>query len=600
MTIFIQELNSKGPAHLTAVHNQHYTPRIPTKNKSFHTQSTLSSSILSFLTMSHTGTATTTISLSYGSSSAGYAPKVNDPSLLKRTAQPFTPDSINAERFIPQHKRVQWDAIPSNIIVSVPSRQTKTIDPLLYWIYNPANRRSQFDGSTINLLNHIYDCVQYLEMCYFAHQSPIFGRQMLSSYSIHIQQQYQVILQKQAAVKALESKLTFFSQLETAQPSIEAIIESNRSNGTVFTENRVIQTTPESLAKVCDEIQSLTEGYNGAGISDSDAALQLKGCQEMVCKDYLSKMQMLMDIERLQANEDMTAYDMYSLQFEHIEIPHPQSTAKKCYPCSKMEQHAGKKGPKSMSSMCAYHSNLMHSSQYTGVGSFPLLEKTQGYNKASIVRARSQFSVLKTHLYEISEYREKKDQKIIGYLKVPGIAENRPLVSVGDLLRLRFGREEVLAEVGAMTIKTETIMLFLPIPCKWTCFPMYFRGIMNPKNLPRDFIGHHGGSADIGRFDIRFGLFSSRAHDIFKEVFRKAVVDSFDQVVRVTAPTPFLKHTQKKSVRRPHLGIAEWAHDLNAEQKHAVFDIVRKNHGEAPYIIYGAYAISISLVMHIA
>ena len=600
MTIFIQELNSKGPAHLTAVHNQHYTPRIPTKNKSFHTQSTLSSSILSFLTMSHTGTATTTISLSYGSSSAGYAPKVNDPSLLKRTAQPFTPDSINAERFIPQHKRVQWDAIPSNIIVSVPSRQTKTIDPLLYWIYNPANRRSQFDGSTINLLNHIYDCVQYLEMCYFAHQSPIFGRQMLSSYSIHIQQQYQVILQKQAAVKALESKLTFFSQLETAQPSIEAIIESNRSNGTVFTENRVIQTTPESLAKVCDEIQSLTEGYNGAGISDSDAALQLKGCQEMVCKDYLSKMQMLMDIERLQANEDMTAYDMYSLQFEHIEIPHPQSTAKKCYPCSKMEQHAGKKGPKSMSSMCAYHSNLMHSSQYTGVGSFPLLEKTQGYNKASIVRARSQFSVLKTHLYEISEYREKKDQKIIGYLKVPCIAENRPLVSVGDLLRLRFGREEVLAEVGAMTIKTETIMLFLPIPCKWTCFPMYFRGIMNPKNLPRDFIGHHGGSADIGRFDIRFGLFSSRAHDIFKEVFRKAVVDSFDQIVRVVAPTPFLKYTQKKSVRRPHLGIAEWAHDLNAEQKHAVFDIVRKNHGEAPYIIYGAYAISISLVMHIA
>lgn len=550
--------------------------------------------------MDNTSTATTTTSISYGSSNAGYAPKDNEPSPLKRTAQPFTPDSINAERFIPQHKRVQWDIIPSNIIVSVPSRQTKTIDPLLYWIYIPANRRSQFDGSTINLLNYIYDCVQYLEMCYFSHQSPIFGRQMLSSYSNHIQQQYQVILQNQAVVKGLESKLTFFSELETAQPNIEAIIESNRSSGTIYTENRAIQTTPESLAKVCDEIQSLMDGCHGADMTDSDAALQLKCCQEMVCKDYLSKMHMLMDIERLQANEDMTAYDMYSLQFEYIEIPHTQSTVKKCQPCFNMKKNAGKRVMRNVASWCAYHSNLMQSSRYSGVESLPKLEQSQGYNKASIVRSRSQFNVLKAHLSEISEYRERKDQKIIGYLKVPGIAENRPLVSVGDLLRLRFGSEEVLAEVGAMTIKTETIMLFLPLPSKWRCSPMYLTGLMNPKNLPREFLGRHGGSAAIGRFDIRFGLFSSRAHDIFKEVFRKAVVDSFDQIVRVVAPTPFLKHTQKKSVRRPHLGIAEWAHDLNAEQKHAVFDIVRKNHGEAPYIIYGAFAISICPVMHVA
>ncbi len=78
-----------------------------------------------------------------------------------------------------------------------------------------------------------------------------------------------------------------------------------------------------------------------------------------------------------------------------------------------------------------------------------------------------------------------------------------------------------------------------------------------------------------------------RAHDIFNSVAKVAVSNTIDQVVRVMAPTPFLENIKKKTVRRPHTGISEWANDLNSEQKHAVFDIVRKNHGEAPYCIYG-------------
>ena len=78
-----------------------------------------------------------------------------------------------------------------------------------------------------------------------------------------------------------------------------------------------------------------------------------------------------------------------------------------------------------------------------------------------------------------------------------------------------------------------------------------------------------------------------RAHDIFKNTAIFAVNNHIDQVMRVMAPTPFLENAKKKTIRRPQIGISDWANALNSEQKHAVFDIVRKNHGQAPYCIYG-------------
>lgn len=507
----------------------------------------------------------------------------------KPIVKSFTPKSINAERFIPKHKRVQWDSIPSIIIASLPCtvKSNKTT-PIERWIYNPEKRRSLFDASTFNILNHIPQCQEYLKMCLVNLSAPpTFLPQTLSSYSSHIQRFYHKILENQSMVKKLESELISYSELDPSVKSlsIEAIKLQYQTSRNDFSMNRVIQATPELLAKVCDEIQSVME-RNTSGCSES--VLDLSHCQKMACKDYMSKINILMDIERLQANEDVKAYDMYSCRFDYIEIPPLAKTKKnsRCPGCSRKYSKPSSRFDEAK--YCFYHANLMNSYDYTDDDSFPFLEQSQGYYKASAVRTVGQFNYLMNNLRLNLDSR---NQKIIAYLTVPGIAENRPLVSVGDLLRLRFGTEEVIAEVGAVTIKSETVMLFLPLapyPFNIDAFPLYMEALKNPKNLPDEFSERHrSGSSHAGRFDVRFGLFSSRAHEIFKTVSTKALSRSFDQIVRVLAPTPMLEDVQKKSARRPHLGIAEWSQDLNAEQKNAVFDIVRKNHGQAPYCIYG-------------
>jgi len=517
---------------------------------------------------------------------------------LKPMVNSFTPQSINAERFIPREKRVQWDSIPSVIIASVPSFTSITVKqrikatPAEFWIYNPQKRRSLLDASTFNILNHIPRCEQYLNSCFFKLSPPTFIPHTLYAYDMHIQNYYQIILRNQSVVKNLESKLTTFSELDPSVKSlsIQAIkLQYQPSGNKLSTTNRIIKTTPELMAKVCDEIQSMVEEHAVQTSGDTTAGFQsvieLHRCQQMVCKDYLAKINILMDIERLQANEDMKVYDMYSCRFDYIEIPAPMVLKPtNCRGCSRNSARRSCSLENNKIGYCFYHGNLMNSYDYYNDDSFPVLEQSQGYYKAAAVRTIGQF----THLMKNLDLKVGRKQKIIAYLTVPGIAESRPLVSVGDLLRLRFGTEEVIAEVGAVTIKSETVMLFLPLPAcpsDMMSFPLYTKALKNPKNLPNEFKG--GLSTHDGRFDARFGLFSLRAHEIFKTVSAKAVAHSFEQVVRVLAPTPMLENIQKKSARRPHLGIVEWSHDLNAEQKHAVFDIIHKNHGQAPYCIYG-------------
>ena len=53
---------------------------------------------------------------------------------------------------------------------------------------------------------------------------------------------------------------------------------------------------------------------------------------------------------------------------------------------------------------------------------------------------------------------------IIVYITIPGIAENRPLVNIGDLLRFRFGSMEVIGEVLSLNIRNESVMIALPLP----------------------------------------------------------------------------------------------------------------------------------------
>eukprot|EP00551_Chaetoceros_affinis_P011406 CAMPEP_0203681630 /NCGR_PEP_ID=MMETSP0090-20130426/43299_1 /ASSEMBLY_ACC=CAM_ASM_001088 /TAXON_ID=426623 /ORGANISM="Chaetoceros affinis, Strain CCMP159" /LENGTH=1407 /DNA_ID=CAMNT_0050550193 /DNA_START=193 /DNA_END=4413 /DNA_ORIENTATION=- len=497
---------------------------------------------------------------------------------VTETTTTLNHSSINAERFIPKHKKLQWDYFPSIILVCTPCQLQpgKEISLIHRWVYNPTCRRSNFDLCTFNLLNHATEGVDYMLSCLYSRMMPTFTPHILHIYRENLKGLYQHLDNHRSTVRILERKLTLFADLDTRKKhcSIQTIKAQHMRSAQHFIEDRIIQTTPETLARVCDEIQSVLESRDEM-TKGFQVFMELHGCLKMVCKDYLTKINMLMDVERLQALDDLRDYDMYSCQFDYIMIPEPRDPVEDCVVCNK-----SKEGRKMYSTkkFCAYHTNLYHSDVYKDKDIFSY---TPGRNSAKVVKSTAQFTNLSDVLTKLGS-----EDKIIAYLTVPGVAENRPLVCIGDLIRLRLDSEEVIAEVGEVVVKTETIMLFLPIPDKLEKSPLFETALRNPKNRPLESHDHCH-SPTIGRFDVRFGLFGLRAHDIFKNTCQLAVAQSLDQVMRCLAPTPFLEKVQKKSIRRPQIGISEWANTLNSEQKHAVFDIVRKNHGQAPYCIYG-------------
>jgi hypothetical protein len=138
-----------------------------------------------------------------------------------------------------------------------------------------------------------------------------------------------------------------------------------------------------------------------------------------------------MDMERLQASNDITTYDLYSKKFDFIEIP--MGTRKESCPgCMKEGFRSDKYFGQTY---CFYHYNLSLSPLFRDNHSFSLLEKKQGLKKPSIVSSEVQFRAL-------GQAFTWGQSKLIGYLTVTGVAENRPLITIGDFLRLRFMQTE--------------------------------------------------------------------------------------------------------------------------------------------------------------
>ena len=167
-----------------------------------------------------------------------------------------------------------------------------------------------------------------------------------------------------------------------------------------------------TLAKLCDEINRVM-CQSGLGIPVGvQTILELSECQKIICKDYLIKTSMIMDIERLQGMEDIKAYDIYSFQFDKIEIPPPKASRKsmKCRGCN------AEKGTKGMKKLCPYHKNLYLSDLYEkNGGSFRAIESLQGAKKASIVRTARQFQ----NLGDILEKMRVTNSCIIVYITIP-------------------------------------------------------------------------------------------------------------------------------------------------------------------------------------
>ncbi len=476
------------------------------------------------------------------------------------------------------------------------------------WVYDPLKRQSNFDSSTFNLLHHIPDCIQYLkqytsdfeywedyeekqhqphqgqyqqDQYHYHHQQkqphlryfqqryrlglqyvPLFSSQYLQSHHYQLRVLYQVIRKNIMHVKLIEDKLnTTITSSNSRQlqkqnllnvpfTSIETIINIySDTNDMPYLEDRVICTTAETLARLCDAIQSLAENPSDGGLTN---VMKSHRSLKRVCRDYLSKIRMLMDIERVQSIEDLKAYDMYSCQFEYIEIPPPRVPIDDCICCCS-SGNGGSRGNDSAGVAgtclhCAYHMNLglaRHTITTTTTTTGTTSNDNEGEEvkrrnkkmKPTIVNTEAQFQYLTKMMVKLKKL---PGERVIGYLSVPGVAENRPLVSIGDMLRLRFGGDcEIIGEVGDVQVKTETIMIFLPIPSEDEECKSYVNSLLNPKNKldvkqTIDIIkkkknkskkkkknkhndydseiseGTITDSSDNGRFDVRFGLFNSR------------------------------------------------------------------------------------------
>ena len=476
---------------------------------------------------------------------------------------------------------------PCSMLLVVTPCCLSTLTTVDAWLNDPSNRGSYFDLCTFNLLQYLPEAADSMRQALFHFMPTFYHPQSLRNFQSALTHIFCTIQSKRSMVMGLQKKLDAYAQIdEKLRPpplSLEDMRSQQQTQGIQFSDDRILQTTPETVARVCDGIQSIVESqFIKPNKNIVKCAVELHKCLEMVCMDYMTKMRMLMDIERLQALNDLKAYDMYSCQFDNVEIAPPRIPLQECPGCTMG----------GMGRYCSYHQVLSLDKRFMNVDSFPTLERLQGSKKASIIRTANQFDWLAVNIKLKRDSKEKRDMDILVHLTVPGIAENRPLVSIGDLVRFRFEKDiEVVGNVREIQIKTERVMLQLPFPTNMRNIQPYIYSLITPKYhdfslLKKKYLPKPINK--IYRFDVRFGVFGSRAHDVFKKVANAAITNSLDKVIRVIAPTPFLDNIRKKTERRPQIGISEWSHDnLNNEQKHAVFDIVRGNHGQAPYCIYG-------------
>jgi len=499
-------------------------------------------------------------------------------------------DSINAEKFVPQQKLQQWNILPDIISQVFPSREMMQTNPaLLSWIHDPVLKRSRFDFSVFNLLQYLptssEEAIGFIYQC----QSQLMTMKSISPFIPHVEQVRFLLHQNLSSVYTLRAKLEHFEQLKeqgltllNGKSAGNNNLPEKSSYGDILNEERALQTTAESVAKSCDDIRDYmlesSVSRENSNLVD-DKLMELFGNNVLICRNYLTRMIMLLDIERVQSNEEIKRYDMYSCKFESIEIAPPVVPSMKCKICS--GGTSGTKDHKQKKRYCGYHLAISLHDSFNDFES--AIKRQRGRGVLSRITCKKQFEKLNKILRSLGKVGE----RIVARISIPGVAENRPLLSIGDSVRFRFSQHgrscEVLGEVAEVHIKSEVVTVFLPPPFSDgnKHFP-YSEALMSPKNNPERVTDEH-----TGRFDVRFGQFGSRGFDIFQKSLSDAIQSRPSGICRVIAPTPLLKGIIKRSDRKESSEIDEWINPVNEEQKQAVYDIVHSNHGRAPYIVFG-------------
>jgi hypothetical protein len=238
-------------------------------------------------------------------------------------------------------------------------------------------------------------------------------------------------------------------------------------------------------------------------------------------------------------------------------------------------------------------------------------------------------------------------ESLIGKITVPGVAENFPLISIGDLIRLRFsspGRginTEVVGEVVDVVVNTEQVTIRLPSPYQTAnnatigCLP-YLQALLHTTDYVVDALpllqfgiphviqaveindSNQNEMLDGSRFDVRFGFQGGRGFDIIVQSLRKFLEPGRRPVPsnnkskkkikqkfilsqernelhlnRAVLPTMLKDHgmvqcdDREDRLRKEIFPPLKFQSLVNLEQQRAVTDIAYRYHGQAPYIIEG-------------
>lgn len=484
----------------------------------------------------------------------------------------------DAPHFVPQSKRQQWDALADVILCSPFSHNLP--NEFTAWLLAPKKMSSNFDLCAANVFQRLFDhggglpSTHYLDLSWHFKLDGRFREQFTRESGV-----------LQQNIKRVEELRTFGLGNVDSYPGAE-------------------------------EIAALCEGFDTRDIK------RINGCGtvaenrdeivfERKIRDYLKRLAILVDMDNQRSLEEIREHDLYEQRLGELTIPPPTVHHPGCNICSLMRESGTTGyevdslmeaiGRRSKTNLCGYHYALMcltnKQRSYVNGRPVPVALTVDLQRRLSIVLALMQPS-----------------DKIRTKMKIPGVSENRPLVSPGDYVRFRFQAgqfvTEVVGEVTDITIKTEEVGIFLPAPFMGAnvrsekvypyvqallCAgvpPSQFRDAMPVCQSAQYFdipplLDLRNWEKHVGRCDLRFGLFGGRGFEIARELLLEKKV-CFQHAERLVAPTHRLSGICDASARRSQIGVSKWAHpSINYEQKQCVFDILRRNSGAAPYIIMG-------------
>jgi len=545
---------------------------------------------------------------------------VDDNTKVNLTMDPITESTLkaaleSAKPFVPEKKLNQWNTVPHVLIaVDSPRHHSDTSLPPSDEQPWQQTRRSIYDESFANVLNYLNRGEYSLSRCLYFDSSWLHQREWQHCHQISemLKENKRSVLEYSDYFEAYtKNGKNRYGSFGTGDNDLNTVMSSDAES--IANMSELVTNTPSFQSSISMQRNKTKYGYGEKFLLNK----KLKSVKQI--RGYLLRMLSMLEMERIRSLEDMKRHDLYSVQWLNgIEIPPPKKAHQKCRACG---SHCGNSLPSQSNSnfLCAYHHACM-------------LFREDDSNVSRLLSMRKPIPMNSKERLEILPllFRMMRPvDKIVVKIEVPGVAENYPLVSIGDIVRLRFNAvgysNEVLGEVANVVIKTEIITVLLPPPfCQNREFSFstlpYVQALLsskfyivdaqhicvpNPSTHSRIARPRVDADNQVGRFDVRFGLFGGVGFDISRKSLLGAVslteirkADNYFfnymvHIMRCVCPIPYkqdiwetIEDTSTDGFQNKKYTF-NWVQSVNEEQKRAVSDIVNNSHGSLPYIIFG-------------